>query len=275
MSPGETERRVGDVTEDELHAYVDGQLDGARVAAVEAFLTGHPDRAAEIAAWQRQNAALATMFGPVASEPVPERLSPHRIAADIRRGRQSWMQLGAAAAVLVVVAGLGGWGLRTLTWTEEPASDRLIDGALAAHSLYVKESKHAVEVGADDKDHLVTWLSNRLGRQIDTPNLAADGFTLVGGRLLPPIAESGTGPAAQLMYQNQTADRLTVYITAAGNPPGRPFENYAENGLEAYYWADSQITCTVVGDLPQAQMKTVADGVYHQLTWRPDPPARS
>ena len=79
-------------------------------------------------------------------------------------------------------------------------------------------------------------------RPLDTPNLAADGFTLVGGRLLPPIAESGTGPAAQLMYQNQTADRLTVYITAAGNPPGRPFENYAENGLEAYYWADSQIT---------------------------------
>ncbi len=275
MSAPRNERPNIVVTDEMLLGFADGQLDVAQTAAVEAYLAAHPDKAAEVALWQRQNAALTTLFTPIASEPVPARLNARRIAAQATAQRWDWTRIAAGIVLLVGVSAGTGWYLRTATWQEAPASDRLIEGAVAAHSLYVKETAHAVEVAADDKAHLVTWLSNRLGRQIDTPDLTKQGFSLVGGRLLPPLAETGTGPAAQFMYQNQTADRLTVYITAAGNPPGKPFENYNENGLEAYYWANSQITCTVVGDLPQAQMKTVADGVYHQLTWRPDPPARS
>jgi len=275
MSAGQDDLPQQTVSEDELHAYVDGQLPALRRGAVDAWLAANPDKAAEVATWQRQNAALNTMFGPVAAEPIPSRLNPHRIAARAASRRMDWARIAAAALLVLALGGGAGWYLRTATWTEAPASDRLIEGALAAHALYVKESRHAVEVGADDSSHLVTWLSNRLGRSIDAPNLAAQGFSLVGGRLLPPIAESGTGPAAQLMYQNSTASRLTVYITAAGNPPGPPFEKYSENGLQAYFWADAKITCTVVGDLPAADMQALAKGVYQQLTWRPDPPARS
>jgi anti-sigma factor RsiW len=163
--------------------------------------------------------------------------------------------------------------LRGALTGSEPPSELLIDGAVTAHALYVKESRHAVEVPAGDKAHLVTWLSNRLGRAIDTPDLASQGFTLVGGRLLPPLADSGTGPAAQLMYQNATSNRLTVYITAAGKP-GKPFEETTKNGLQAYYWANDQITCTVVGDVAEADLPVLAKGVYQQLSWRPDPPGR-
>ena len=41
------------------------------------------------------------------------------------------------------------------------------------------------------------WLSKRLGRPLVVPDLAAVGFRLMGGRLLP--AEDG--PAAQFMYE--------------------------------------------------------------------------
>jgi len=275
MSAPTDERSDIEVTNEMLLGFADGQLDAAQLAAVEAYLAAHPDRAADVAVWRRQNGALSTLFGPIASEPVPPRLNPHRIAAQATARRWDWTRIAAAAVLLVGVSAGTGWYLRTATWQEEPASDRLIEGAVAAHSLYVKETAHAVEVTANDKSHLVTWLSNRLGRQIDTPDLTKQGFTLVGGRLLPPLAETGTGPAAQFMYQNQTADRLTVYITAATNPPGKPFETYNDDGVEGYYWANDQITCTVIGDLPQAQMQTVAKDVYQQLSWRPDPPARS
>ena len=274
MTAGETNSPRFEVNEDTLHAYVDGQVSAAEGAAVEAWLAAHPERADEVALWRRQNDALQAMFAPVAAEAVPARLDPRRIAKGLEARRWDWTRMAAAAVVVLALGAGGGWALRTATWTEKPASDRLIDGAIAAHDLYVAESTHAVEVGANDQAHLVTWLSSRIGRQISTPDLSTQGFTLIGGRLLPPLPETGTGPAAQLMYQNATANRLTVYITAAG-VPGKPFETYAENGVEAYYWANAQITCTVVGDLPQAQMQTVADGVYQQLTWRPDPPARS
>ena len=42
------------------------------------------------------------------------------------------------------------------------------------------------------------------------------------------------------------------------------------DNLDAFYWANDKITCTVVGDLPEAQMQAVAKKVYQQLTWRPD-----
>ncbi len=275
MSAGEDRPQPIDVTDELLHGYADGHLDGTHAAAVEAFLATHPDKAAEVALWQRQNAGLKALFGPVGREPVPPRLDLRRLAALQSRRRWDWTKI-AAAAVVTLGVGVGtGWAMRTVTWQEEPAFERLIDGALVAHGLYVKESRHAVEVGANDQEHLVTWLSNRLGRQIGTPDLTAQGFTLVGGRLLPPLAETGTGPAAQLMYQNATANRITVYITAAGAWRDRAFDAETRKGLEAYYWANDQITCTVVGDLPVADMKSVANGVFQQLTWRPDPPGRT
>ena len=275
MSAPPDERPNIIVNEEMLLGFADGRLDAAQNAAVEAYLAAHPDRATDVAIWQRQNAALTTLFGPIAGEPIPARLNPHRLSAQATAQRWDWTKIAAGIVLLVGVSAGTGWYLRTATWQEEPASDRLIEGAVAAHSLYVKETAHAVEVTADDKAHLVTWLSNRLGRQIDTPDLTKQGFSLVGGRLLPPLAETGTGPAAQFMYQNQTADRLTVYITAAANPPGKPFELYNDDGVEGYYWANTQITCTVIGDLPHAEMQAVAKDVYQQLTWRPDPPARS
>jgi anti-sigma factor RsiW len=92
---------------------------------------------------------------------------------------------------------------------------------------------------------------------------------LVGGRVLPPIAETGTGPAAQIMYQNATASRVTLYITAAPASPGKASENGSAKGVEAYYWADKNITCTVVGDLPDPVMAALTRSAVEQLSWRP------
>ena len=243
-------------------------------AGIEAFLASHPEKAAEIAHWRRQNTGLATLFGPAGAEPVPARLNPNRIAAGIARERSGWVRMAAAAMVLLALGGSVGWAGRDWFNPAEPVSGLLIDSAIAAHGLYVKESRHAVEVAAVDKGHLVTWLSNRLNRQIDAPDLTGQGFNLVGGRLLPPEAYAKAGPAAQLMYENAAANRVTVYITAGLNDHGRAFDNENENGFDAFYWANDSITCTVVGDLPKAEMQLVANRVYQQLTWRPDPPAR-
>ena len=55
---------------------------------------------------------------------------------------------------------------------------------------------HPVEVGADDEQHLVNWLSKRLGVKVRAPKLDDAGMSLVGGRLLP----GENGPVAQFMY---------------------------------------------------------------------------
>ena len=267
MSP-----KLSPIVEADLLAFADGRLDATRRAEVEAWLAAHPEKAAEVAHWQRQNDALTALFAPVANEPIPDRLKP-RALAQRRAANSNWglPQLAAAAMVLIVLSGALGWAGRDLINPAESRSDALIGGAVVAHALYVKENRHAVEVAASDREHLVAWLSNRIERPITPPDLAADGFALVGGRLLPgDYDESDPNPAAQLMYENSAAERVTVYITAALPDKKPAYEFTTRNDLDAFYWANDKITCTVVGDLPVDQMKAVAKKVYQQLTWRPD-----
>jgi anti-sigma factor RsiW len=263
--------KLDPITDNDLLAYADDRLDAPRRAEVEAFLAAHPERAAEVQHWLQQNEAIAALFGGPA-EPVPARLDPRRITAERQARMAAWPRF-AAAAVVVLALGAGlGWAGRDWIEPPETAAESLIASAVGAHRLYVQENRHAVEVGAGEEQHLFTWLSNRIERQIATPDLVGEGFELVGGRLLPGSYEDAeAGPAAQLMYQNASAQRVTVYITAAEPGLGKAYQFESRDAVEAFYWSDDRITCTVVGDLPEEEMKAVARKVYQQLTIRPDP----
>ncbi len=255
---------MSQISRDQLIAYADGQLPEAERPAVGAYLGANPEAAAEVALLQRQSHAIKTLFGPAGAEDVPVRLKPRRLAAEMgRRRARSWSW--AAAAVVLVGLGLGaGWFARPLLEAQGP-SEMLIADAVNAHAVYVAENRHAVEVGSDDSEHLSSWLSNRLDTTLGMPDLTKEGFTLVGGRLLPGEPEAG-GRAAQLMYENEAQQRVTIYVTAA-LPDGAPAYQFASyEGAEAFYWANARITCTVVGTLPEEQMKAVAGAVYSQLT---------
>ena len=255
---------MSEITRDMLMAYADGQLDATQRLAVEAHLSAHPDAAAEVALLLRQNDAIRTLFAPVGAEAVPARLRPRRLAAEMGRRRQSAWTWAAAALVLIGLGMGTGWFVRPL-FEARPASASLIADAVSAHAVYVAESRHAVEVGSEESDHLSTWLSNRLDTALGMPDLSAEGFALVGGRLLPGLAEAG-GRAAQLMYEDGSGERITIYVTAA-LPDREPAYQFASLGnAEAFYWADARITCTVVGSLPETQMQAVAGAVYAQLT---------
>ncbi|MET3923961.1 anti-sigma factor [Devosia sp. 2618] len=255
---------MSEITRDMLMTYADGQLSDAERTAIEAHLANNADAADDVALMQRQNDAMRTLFAPAGAEPVPARLRATRIAAELGRRRtrsRGW----AVAAVLLIGLGLGGgWFARTL-FDSRPASATLIADAVNAHQVYVAENRHAVEVGGDDSEHLSTWLSNRLDTNLGMPDLNAEGFTLVGGRLLPGSENAG-GRAAQLMYENAEKERVTIYVTAAlpDRQPAYQLANY--DGAEAFYWANARITCTVVGTLPAERMKAVSQAVYSQLT---------
>jgi len=261
------------ITEEQLLAFADGRLSDTERAAIERWLVHNPQKAAEVAHWQRQNEALTALFPVAANDAVPERLSPHRLArSQAANDRFRWSQV-AAAVVLLAIGGVVGWTGRDAVTPVEAASDRLIDSAVTAHALYVRENRHAVEVSAGDKEHLVNWLSNRVTQPIDPPDLTAEGFALVGGRLLPPADYGRTGPAAQLMYENGAGERVTIYITSALADGKDVYEFTSRGPHEAFYWANDRITCTVVGDLPEAEMQAVAKKIFQQLTRRPDTPA--
>src|SRR6185503_15270049 len=93
------------ITEAELHAYVDGARSVARAAEIEAYLSGHPEDAARVSAYREQLAALRREFNPVLDEPLPRRL---------QMPRGSWRRLlprYAAVVAWITLGGVIGWQL--------------------------------------------------------------------------------------------------------------------------------------------------------------------
>ena len=258
-----------EIDTDALHAFADGQLSAEQHAAVEAYLSAHPDAAVTVATWQHQSDAIRTLFAPVANEAVPARLVPQNITNHMRADRQQSLRRIAAAVVLVVLGSGVGWFGRDYLIPAEAASDLLIEEAVTAHTLYVKENTHAVEVAAD-APNLMRWLSNRIMTPIDAPSLADQGFKFVGGRLLPGYDDSVPTPAAQLMYENASAERVTLYITAALPDHKEVWHFESKNGVQAYYWANDVLTCTIVSDLPEADVRMLGKKIFEQLTRKAD-----
>ncbi|RPH58170.1 MAG: anti-sigma factor, partial [Burkholderiales bacterium] len=60
---------------DELHAWVDGRLDGERLRRFEQRLDADPALRAEAQAWRSQTEALKGLARHVLDEPLPERLT--------------------------------------------------------------------------------------------------------------------------------------------------------------------------------------------------------
>src|SRR5664279_3946509 len=102
--------RDSPVTEEELHAFVDGELPDDRKEAVNAWLTANPDQAALVAAWRAQADSIRARYGAVANEPVPERLALDQVIKLGRSNGRSWAAFAAAAAVVAFMAGgATGW----------------------------------------------------------------------------------------------------------------------------------------------------------------------
>lgn len=243
------------VTEHELHAYVDDSLDPAGRRAVEEYLAAHDGDAARVQGYREQNAALRAAFDPVLSEPVPERL--RRIDTSRRSAR-----IAVAAGWLVVGVAVG-WFAHALVGTHGgPAPLSLAKQAAIAHAVYSPEIRHPVEVGAAEQEHLVNWLSKRLGAKLRAPLLTAEGFDLVGGRLLPGPG----GAVAQFMYQDAKGKRLTLYVSRIeGGQRDTAFRFSQEEKVAVFYWIDGTLGYALSGDLAKPQLLDVATAVYKQL----------
>ncbi|MEO5758255.1 MAG: anti-sigma factor [Mesorhizobium sp.] len=253
-----------DFSERDIHMALDGELPGDERAAYDAWLDANPEMKARSVRYTADRAALRAAFAGVLDEPVPARLqkivlgeAPVRVEAS----RSRWW-LAAAAAAMLAVGGLGGYfaGIDRIG-QEDPAEDQLAEQAIAAHVIYAAEKRHAVEVPASDKDHLQTWLSNRVGLKLVAPDLTANGFQLIGGRLLP----AGDGKAAMLLYEDDKGERISLFVTAESTENAKGTYASAQDGPQAVYWLDKGYGCAVVGSLPREQLAVVAKSAYGQL----------
>lgn len=253
------------IDRDRLHAYADGQLSDDERAAIAARLAEHPDQRAEVADWLRQKALLHDAYDPLLAEPLPPALAA--LAASGGRPRLRPLRIAAALGWIAVGVTLGSVGDRF--WRPAPDSTELATlphRAAVAHAVFVPEVRHPVEVGADQEAHLVAWLSKRLGARLRVPGLRAEGFHLVGGRLIP----SDSGPGALIMYEDSAGRRLTLYVCIDDANSGATAFRYArQDTLSTFYWIDGHSAYALSGELPRETLLPIATTIYRQLAGEP------
>lgn len=260
-------RSEGLISEVDLQAWIDGRLTVDRKLLVDRWLTAHPEAAERVVGDRQMRETLRAGLAPKLAEPIPGRLRVATIVARRRKKRRDAFTQIAAAVTLLAGGGVVGWiahdrASGRVADRRGPSDAAITADAVAAHRLYVAEPRHPVEVVAGDEAHLVRWLSNRLGRPLPTPDLAAQGFRLMGGRLLPGTA---AGPAAQLMYVDAAGTRLTVYLRAADEGSDPEFRFAQDGDVNAFWWTDRGFAYAITAAIDRPKLLEVAESVFRAL----------
>lgn len=218
--------------------------------------------------------ALAALHQDVLSEelPAPLRQAAQRLQTMQQQAAQGRTWLGMAAGVLLAfgvgwlahgqfanpgAAALAGHGVER----------EFVRQAGFAYSVYQPEKRHPVEVAAGEQEHLVQWLSKRLGKPLKLPHLESLGFGLVGGRLLPGEA----GARAQFMFQNPGGQRITLYLGALEQATAQDrqltqFRFAPEGGVPSFYWVEQGFGYALSGQVDKPTLMALADSVYRQIS---------
>ncbi|RJG02353.1 anti-sigma factor family protein [Noviherbaspirillum sedimenti] len=246
------------IGERDLHAYVDGQLDADRRAQVEGYLASQPPAQEQVQHWREQNRSLHRLYDGVMNEAVPMQLTTALKPQPMLRA----LAAGVACLACGVVAGWFAHGFMAPPDVASSGNSGFARNALAAHVVFVAEQRHPVEVTAQQEAHLLAWLSKRLEAPIHAPDLRDQGFTLLGGRLLP----GDDAPLAQLMYESAAGERLTLTIRhAARQQMAGGFQLLEQNGNAVFYWIDRDYGYALSGGITKARMLDVAQAVHARL----------
>ena len=225
------------------------------------------------------DAALRDLHRDVLAQPVPPALLDSALRLSRLQQRTTSVRHWGGMAAGVVLAFSVGWlshgqlgagydsatGLTTVSMERE-----FVRQAGFAYSVYMPEKRHPVEVAAPEQEHLVQWLSKRVGRPLKIPKLEALGFELVGGRLLP----GDGGARAQFMFQNSQSQRITLYLGAmkptAANQSSQDTQatqfRFEPNGpVPSFYWAEQGFGYALSGQVDKATLMALADAVYSQI----------
>ncbi|TCS63616.1 anti-sigma factor family protein [Varunaivibrio sulfuroxidans] len=271
----------GSILDAMVHAYVDGELDGADRDDIETAIAKSPELARKVAAYRAQKQDLHLRYDAV----LNEELSPTMTAMlglretaaggtahnDVKRWAPAptLRRLAAAVALIAIGAG-GGWlgrgaaapsSLVSPSNTPTGIGAAYAERAMGAHNVYAVDVRHPVEVGANEEDHLIAWLSKRLGRAVRAPDMAGDGFHLIGGRLL---ADDGR-PAALFMYQDGAGRRVTLSVKTVADKGETSFRFVNEENTSAVYWIEGGLGYALAGNLPRQQLLRLARQAYNAL----------
>jgi len=246
------------ITPEMLSAYLDGELDAAGIAAVEAALEQSPELVAELESLTQVDDQLRQEMDALLKEPVPLDLAAkikdipeHQPANTNATPRSALWQ--AVAVIALLVGGAGGYftGVQSVptvsqdrTWLTDIAD---------YHRIYSTQKRHLVEVSANEADHIETWLTNTIGAPVLVPDLSEFGLTFQGARLLVAVGK----PVAQLVFTSDAGEVVALCLIQSDSPRIGVGETTL-GGFQMVSWGGEGSNLVLVGEADRPDLKEIS-----------------
>lgn len=240
-----------DISDGMLTAYLDGELDAANAARIEAALATDATLAARLAALDVPMDALRQGFDAVLAQApaLPAVTAPRQAAnSNIRQ----W----AAAAMLAVGIGLGA------LWSPLGAPDPLADWKMAVANyqvLYVAETLDIGDPMPEETIERLAELSDALGRDLSAAS-AVDGLELRRAQMLG----LGDEPLIQIAYLGDGNVPFAICVTRVGGTDYAP-RNETLAGLASAHWVRDGFGYLVIGGDDLGLVEKIAGQLHGRI----------
>ncbi|WP_115717589.1 anti-sigma factor family protein [Gallaecimonas mangrovi] len=221
-------------TEQQLHAFIDGELDPQQRPWVQAYLATHPEEQARLAAFKNDASELRSAFDATASA-LPK--GPD-VAAIRRQRRQNNRRRFATAAALVLALGAGWLAGSQYQDRRYQAMVPPMNDAVEAYRLFSNTPDQNVS-----QSELDGWFDEHFKGASLPPQLADYGLKRVAAKLMA----TAEGPAAMVLYRNGKGQTLLYFIRPPGpNHHMLPDGQRQDGSLLARYWSDKAFNYALV-----------------------------
>ena len=249
------------ITDADLHAFVDGQLEATRRIEVEDYLARHPDAAARIMADMRVQDMLKLAFAG-----KPARPSLHLLEAAHRLERSfAWRRVGLRvrqAAAIAFLIGLG-WVAHDRTGVFEISDTE----AAPRPPIFVVDAQHA---------HETALLRARMASQAATPVYDTAEILKETGITMPALPASWRvadvqvfpaheGHSIEVALEAAILGRVSLFV-ARTTTSGviAPTSAHSPSGLTVY-WQSGPLAYALTGSAPEPDLKQAALKLSHGL----------
>ena len=264
-----------------IHALVDGELDAAAALAVERRIAADPALAAEHArilalqgavgrlprpdvsdafrariaaigtasAQRSQDEAQSALPGLIAGAAQQRRAtdarpSQARPSPRVRRfGSFDWRAMAASIVMTAVLAS------GATQWVMFNAASDSVAAEIAGDHRRSLLAASPIDIVSSDRHTVKPWLDARIGVSPPAPDLATDGFALIGGRV---EVVSGR-PVPALVYRHR---EHLITLVAEPQQGGRVTEpkDVSSGGFSMVHWSDGAFSYWAISDMERPEL---------------------
>lgn len=240
-----------DKAAERIGPWLDGELAPAEAALLERHLDGCEDCRRLV----EEHAALSQSLAAASRHPASPALRGRLRQALRQEAAPVVVRPRAWRTYLLPGASLAGLAASLALFLSLPsAQDRLADEVISGHLRSLLMPEHLVDVVSSDQHTVKPWFHGKLDVAPPTPDLTAQGFQLVGGRL----DYLGHQRSAVVVYKRRqhVINLFVLPLPAGGDQPPALRQ---DRGYGVVTWSHQGMGYWAVSDLNPAELRGFAD----------------